>query len=185
MLPLNSLGERIVIIGPSNAGKSTLAVAISRKIGVPAYHLDQFRHLPNTNWKMRADEEFENLHNQAILKDQWIIEGNYSKLMPARLERATGAILLTSNRWLRLYRYFKRTLLNNPDRAGHLEGAQDGIKWEMIDWIAFKTKDSDQKYSRILHASQLPLVEVHLTNELRALYKDWDLQAYTRKRQRG
>jgi len=40
MLPLASLGARIVILGPSNAGKSTLAVALSHKLGVPAVHLD-------------------------------------------------------------------------------------------------------------------------------------------------
>lgn len=175
MLPLKSLGNRIVIIGPSNAGKSTLALAISEKISVPAFHLDQFRHLPNTNWQMRPDDEFKTMHDQLILNDQWIIEGNYSKLMPQRLKRATGAILLTSNRWFRLYRYFKRTLFNNNHRAGHLEGAQDGITWEMIDWIAFKTKASDQKYSQMLHASQLPLVEVRSAKELKNLYKNWNL----------
>ena len=32
MLPLHSLGERIVVLGPSNAGKSTLAVALSKNL---------------------------------------------------------------------------------------------------------------------------------------------------------
>ena len=30
--PLSALGERIMICGPSNSGKSTLAVALARKI---------------------------------------------------------------------------------------------------------------------------------------------------------
>lgn len=175
MLPLKSLGERIVIIGPSNAGKSTLSVAIAQKIAVPAIHLDQYHHLPNTNWQKRPEEEFKSLHDQAILADRWVMEGNYSQLMPQRCARATGAILLTSNRWLRLYRYFKRTLINNADRAGHLDGAQDSIKWSMIDWIIFKTKDSDKKYAQLLRATQLPLVEIYSANELNALYESWDL----------
>ncbi|MBB6259776.1 adenylate kinase family enzyme [Paenochrobactrum gallinarii] len=175
MLPLKSLGERIVIIGPSNAGKSTLAVSIAQKVNAPAIHLDQYHHLPNTNWQKRPDEEFRALHDQAILADKWVMEGNYSQLMPQRMERATGAILLTSNRWLRLYRYFKRTLINNADRAGHLQGAHDSVKRSMIDWIIFKTKDSDKKYAKLLQASRLPLVEIHSAKELNALYQTWNL----------
>jgi adenylate kinase family enzyme len=36
MLPLESLGNRIVIFGPSNSGKSTLASALSQRLGIPA-----------------------------------------------------------------------------------------------------------------------------------------------------
>jgi adenylate kinase family enzyme len=97
MLPLHSLGERIVVLGPSNAGKSTLAVAVSKKLGLPAVHLDQLQHFPQSNWQARPEAEFAALHNAAILGDRWIMEGNYSRLMPQRLARAAGAILITSN----------------------------------------------------------------------------------------
>jgi adenylate kinase family enzyme len=177
MLPLHSLGERIVVLGPSNAGKSTLAVAISKKLSLPAVHLDQLQHLPQTDWQARTEAEFAALHNAAILGDRWIMEGNYSRLMPQRLARATGAILITSNQWLRLSRYFKRTLINRSGRAGHLEGAKDSIKWEMIYWILVKTRNSDVKYSKALHESRLPTVECHTAAALNNLYKVWDLTA--------
>ena len=48
--PLSTLGRRIMVCGPSTAGKSTLAVAIGRKLGIPAMHVDLFRHLPDTDW---------------------------------------------------------------------------------------------------------------------------------------
>jgi hypothetical protein len=68
MLPFATLGERIVILGPSNAGKSTLAVALSEKLGIPAVHLDQLHHLPDTNWQPRPEAEFAALHD-AILEE--------------------------------------------------------------------------------------------------------------------
>ena len=175
MLELESLGRRIVVLGPSNAGKSTLAVALSRKLNVEAIHLDQLQHLPNTDWQVRDEAEFARLHDEAILGDQWVMEGNYSRLMPQRLARATGAILVTSSRWLRLSRYFRRTLFNRADRAGHLEGAQDSVKWGMVDWILFKTRNSAGKYSEILHNSGLPLVECHTAKALNTLYREWNL----------
>ncbi len=175
MLPLHSLGERIVVLGPSNAGKSTLAVALSKKLGFPAVHLDQLHHLPNTDWEQRPEADFAALHDAAILEEQWVIEGNYSRLMPQRFARATGAILISSNRWLRFSRYLKRTLINRSNRAGHLEGAKDSIKWEMIQWILVKTRNSGVKYAKMLQESGLLLIECHTAEALNNLYKVWDL----------
>lgn len=174
MSPLHSLGERIVVLGPSNAGKSTLVVAVSKKLDLPAVHLDQLQHLPQSNWQARPEVEFAALHDAAILGDRWIMEGNYSRLMPQRLARATGAILITSNRWLRFSRYLKRTLINS-DRAGHLEGAKDSIKWEMVQWILLKNRNSGVKYAKALHESGLPTVECHTAAALNNLYRVWDL----------
>lgn len=175
MLPLASLGKRIVIFGPSNAGKSMLAVALSEKIGLPAVHLDQLHHLPNSDWQARPEAEFAALHDAAILEECWVMEGNYSRLMSQRLARATGAILITSNRWLRFSRYLKRTLINRSDRAGHLEGARDSVKWEMIHWILVKTRNSGDKYATILHESGLPTVKCHTAKALTDLYQAWNL----------
>ena len=55
VLPLADLGRRIVINGPTTSGKSTLARAIGRKLGIRPVHLDQFSHLPATNWVPRDD----------------------------------------------------------------------------------------------------------------------------------
>ncbi|WP_246710146.1 P-loop NTPase family protein [Martelella soudanensis] len=178
MQSLESLGKRIVVLGPSNAGKSTLAVALSTKLNIPAIHLDQFQHLPNTDWQVRPEAEFARMHDAAILGERWVMEGNYSRLMPQRLARATGAVLITSSRWLRLWRYLARTSLNRSGRAGHLEGAQDSIKWEMIEWILFRTRNSATKYSEILHHSDLPIVECHTAKALNELYRRWDLPPF-------
>jgi adenylate kinase family enzyme len=175
MLPLHALGERIVVLGPSNAGKSTLAVALSKKLGFPTVHLDQLHHLPDTDWQPRPEAEFAALHDAAILGERWVVEGNYSRLMPQRLTRATGAILISSNHWLRFSRYLKRTLINRSDRAGHLEGAKDSIKWEMVHWILVKTRNSGVKYAKVLQESGLPTVECHTAAALDNLYRVWDL----------
>ncbi len=177
MITPASLGPRIAIFGPSNAGKSTLAVALSQHLNIPAIHLDQLKFIPNTDWEMRPDADFAARHETAINNDSWIIEGNYSRHIPARLERATGAILITSNRYLRLNRYLKRTLINGPDRAGHLAGAKDSIKWEMIDWILFKSPENVAKYASMIDDAGVPSITCQNTSDLNALYAAWDLPA--------
>ena len=91
LLPLDALGDRIMVLGPSNAGKSTLATALSAKLKLPIVHLDQLQHLPNTDWEPRAEDDFKALHDEAILDERWIMDGNYSRLMRKRFERATGS----------------------------------------------------------------------------------------------
>ena len=119
--PLVTLGRRIMVLGLTNAGKSTLTVALSAKLDVPAVHLDQLRHQPNTNWLERSDAEFAALHDEAILGEAWVIDGSYSKVMPQRLARATGIIVLTDSLATRYPRYFTRTLFQKT-RAGGLGG---------------------------------------------------------------
>lgn len=174
-LPLKALGQRIMILGPSNAGKSTLAAAIGAGLDLPIVHLDQFQHLPNTDWEPRPEEDFVALHDDAILEDRWVMDGNYSRLTPKRFERATGVILLTSNHWLRLGRYLKRTLIDPHARIGQLEGGKDSLKWEMVDWILFKTPRNSERYARMLAASALPSVHCKSAKDLQTLYEDWSL----------
>jgi energy-coupling factor transporter ATP-binding protein EcfA2 len=84
-MTLDELGSRICIMGPSNSGKSTLAEAIARAQGLETIHLDQLHHLPHTDWVPRTANEFAALHDAAILGARWVIEGNYSRLLPQRL----------------------------------------------------------------------------------------------------
>src|SRR5580698_5832063 len=120
---LAELGERICILGPSNSGKSTLADAVARKRGLKAIHLDQLYHLPHTDWQARPQNEFLALHDEAVRGERWVIDGNYSKCLPQRLERATGLILLDISTVASLLRYVRRTLFERA-RFGALDGGQ-------------------------------------------------------------
>jgi len=170
----SDLGPRIMICGPSNSGKSTLAVALGRKLGLPVVHLDTLQHLPGTDWVARPKHEFQRLHDAAILDDAWVMDGNYSWLMPQRLMRATGIVLIGDNRWANLRRYLWRTLFQR-DRAGNLEGARDSLKWEMVHWIVIASPESLRRYRETLPKAGLPYVEAASMRQLTALYRRWGL----------
>ncbi|WP_294331387.1 hypothetical protein [uncultured Sphingomonas sp.] len=95
---LAALGPRICILGPSGSGKSTLGVAIGRRQALPVVHLDQLHHLPGTEWVPRPAKDFLATHDPAIAADRWVMEGNYTRLLPQRLTRATGLSLLDVKR---------------------------------------------------------------------------------------
>ncbi len=172
--PLDSLGRRIAILGPSSTGKSTLAVAIGRKLGVPPVHLDQYRFAPNTDWQQRPDAEFARLHDEAIAADGWVMDGNYSKVLPQRLARATGLILTADARWASLWRYFRRTLFERY-RIGALEGGRDSIKWNMIHWILVRSPPNQRRYRQTLRSSGRQCVEVRGMSGMNRLYAAWSL----------
>ena len=174
VLPLSALGERIMVCGPSNSGKSTLAVALANKIGAEPFHVDLFRHLPDTNWVQRPDEEFHALHDAAILRERWVMDGNYSSLMPQRFARATGIILLYDSHWANFRRYLWRTLFQS-NRVGALAGNKDSLKWEMIRWILFVQPTRRERDRDRVRAVGLPLVEVNSMGELKRLYAEWGL----------
>ena len=171
---LAELGRRIVVFGPSNAGKSTLAEALSVKLSIPAVHLDQLHHTPNTDWVPRPKAEFQALQRAAIAGESWVMDGNYSALTPERLARATGAIVLDDNHWLRLGRYFRRTLFEHY-RPGNLEGNRDSIKWSMIHWVAIASRNNGARYRQMVQSSGLPHVYCGSMREVKGLYEAWGI----------
>jgi adenylate kinase family enzyme len=170
MPSLDALGERICILGPSNSGKSTLAAAIARRRGLPAVHLDRLFHLPRTDWRPRPEAEFLRLHDQAIRQPRWVMEGNYMRCLDARLERATGLILLDVSTALSLLRYVRRTWFDRH-RHGALEGNRDRVKWDMVRHIAIATPPKREAWAAIFERVDLPKVHLATTEALADFYR--------------
>jgi adenylate kinase family enzyme len=174
IIPITALGKRIMILGQTNSGKSTLAHALGVKLNIPVTHLDQLRHLPYTDWQERPDAEFKALHDTVDANETWIIDGGYSKLSPPRIARATSIIVPTDHLLRRYQRYFPRTLFER-NRIGKLEGGRDVINWKMLHWL-WHTRDSHLKYQKIAIASGLPIIFISTESELNAIYAAWNLK---------
>lgn len=174
-MTLDELGIRICIMGPSNSGKSTLAEAIARAKGLEVVHLDQLYHLPHTDWVPRAPDEFAALHDAAIAGERWVIEGNYSRLLPQRLERATGFILLDVPTMTSLYRYLRRCWFEH-NRRGALEGGRDSVKWDMIRHISIDTRANRSRYQDTIDGIHIPKLQINSTRALAAFYRSNDLR---------
>jgi adenylate kinase family enzyme len=169
-MTIDDLGPRICIMGPSNSGKSTLAAAVGRARGLTPIHLDLLYHRPNTDWEPRRYEEFKALHDEAILGDSWAMEGNYARLLPQRLERATGVILLDTSTVTSLLRYFRRSWFER-NRLGSLEGGKDSVKWEMIRHIVVTTRENRKRYAEMFDRITLSKVRLATSSELARFYQ--------------
>jgi adenylate kinase family enzyme len=172
--PLESLGQRIMVLGPTNAGKSSLTEAIALRTGIPPVHLDQLRHLPHTNWVERDDAEFKALHDAAVARDEWVMDGGYSKLMAPRLTRVTGIIVLDERLSVRVRRYLWRSIFQRR-RPGGLEGQQDSVTWKMLHWL-WASRNNGEKYGQLARQHGGPKLIIQGQSELDALYTAWGLR---------
>jgi adenylate kinase family enzyme len=171
---LDELGERVCVMGPSNSGKSTLASAIGQARGVPVIHLDQYRFLPGSQWRLRPDDEFAALHDTAVKDERWVVDGNYSKLLPPRLARATGMILLDASAGASLVRYVKRTW-GSEDRVGGLDGSTEKLNWEMFRFILTSEQVNRRRNRDVFDELDLPKIIIPNRRDLGRFYCKEDL----------
>ena len=137
-------------------------------------HLDVLYHLPGTDWEPRPSADFKLLHNEAIQERCWVMDGNYSQVLPQRLERATGLILLDISAPLSLYRYLRRSWFQST-RIGALDGGRDSVKWDMLRHIVVTSAKNRQRYAALLPTLRLPTVYLSSARQVAACYAAWDL----------
>ncbi|HEU5160830.1 MAG TPA: hypothetical protein VFU43_27785 [Streptosporangiaceae bacterium] len=67
--------RRIVVIGTSGSGKSTMAGALASLSGAPHIELDSLYHGPN--WTPAAPEVFAGRVGELAERPRWVFDGNY------------------------------------------------------------------------------------------------------------
>lgn len=84
--------SKAVIIGCPGAGKSTFARILSDKTHLPLYYLDMLWHKPD---RTTVDRKiFDKKLKEIVLKDKWIIDGNYGRTLEMRIQACEAVFLL-------------------------------------------------------------------------------------------
>ena len=102
--------SRIVILGTTGSGKTTLAKRLSHVLQIPAVELDAFRHGPN--WTETPDQVFRQQVADSLNRESWIVDGNYGVARDLIWPRATTLIWLDYS----MTRGIMRTRLWNDNR---------------------------------------------------------------------
>ena len=160
--------QRVVILGCPGSGKSTLAMALGEKTGLPVVHGDKlFWH---SGWVASTKEEIDEKLIAAAGEDRWIIDGNYTRTLPLRLERCDTVMFLDLPRWVCMLSIFKRFFANigtvRPDMP---EGCPEGLDWEFVCWVWNFKKTKRQKLHQLI--GQYPDKEVHIFHSRKQVKK--------------
>ena len=84
--------KRVVVTGCPGSGKSVLSLKLHEKTGLPLYHLDNIWWKPDRMHVTR--EEFDTVLALILSKDEWIIDGSYSRTFEPRIAACDTVILL-------------------------------------------------------------------------------------------
>lgn len=122
------------MIGSGGAGKSTFALRLGEKLGLPVIHLDREYWLagwvepPKDEWRLKALE--------LCAGDSWVMDGNYSGTLDVRLAACDTVVFLDLPRvmcaWRVLKRAYKYKGVIRPDMA---EGCPEQMTLEFLLWV--------------------------------------------------
>lgn len=108
----NKMPNKILIVGDACRGKSTLALKISKKLGIQYYSTDDYFYKIKFSQKRDRQESVENI-SKIFQNERWIVEGTTKHLIEPGLNLAEKIVHLRHKsiftQWILLIqRYFKR-----------------------------------------------------------------------------
>lgn len=138
---------RVVVVGTSGSGKTTMARRLGQALGAPPIELDAI------NWQAgwrdlntHDPEEFVRRVAEAAAAEAWVIDGNYSKVRGALWPRATHFVWLDYDRSVIMPRVIWRSLsraisgrelwagTGNTERFRAWADPEHPIRWAWDTW---------------------------------------------------
>ncbi len=132
--------QRVLVVGTSGCGKTTVAEEIARHFRLPHIELDELFWKPG--WGRSTDDEFCAKLERATAGDRWVVDGNYFYKLGGELWRRADTVV-----WLDLplpkilWRAAKRTVTQaltrkrlwsgNRERLSHLWRRGFIMRWAM------------------------------------------------------
>ena len=119
--------RRVLIIGNSGGGKSTLARRLGEKLGLAVVHLDVLFWMPG--WVEREEADFRGAVAEALAAPAWICDGNFGSTWDIRMPLADTIIWIDQPRHVCLtraiFRVFQYRSARRPDMAPGCREALD------------------------------------------------------------
>ena len=137
------IGNKILIMGGSCSGKSTLTEKLGKKLNFPVLHLDLYDPyaLPEGPGREKRKEKIQSVISDTIKSQKWIIDGIYEwYAFEERFNSADTLILLYQPAPKRIFRYIKACVLKTK-RHGRNGFSAKNFRFDHV-WYMLKKNDA-------------------------------------------
>ena len=146
--------KRILIIGCGGAGKTTLARQLGEKLDLPVVHLDRIFWSPG-NWQHMERAAFDAALERELAKESWIMDGNYDRTLPLRMQHCDAIIYLDFAMVRCMTGGLGRVIKNwGHARADMAPGCNEWFDPEMARFIWRYNRDNRQRNYRLLNEAE-------------------------------
>ena len=154
--PWQSLADcrRLIVIGTSGAGKTTLARELASLLGSPFVELDALHWDPN--WTPAPPETFRARVAAATAGERWVVDGGYSAVRDLLWPRADTLIWLDYPIRVNLWRLLRRTCRRIATRAELWNSNRESFRLDFLSrdslfvWVLKTHRRRRREYARLL-----------------------------------
>jgi adenylate kinase family enzyme len=126
--------KKVMVIGSGGSGKSTFSRKLGDITGIGVIHLDSVFWRPG--WQRTPTDEWESEVARMVLRDSWIMDGNFGGTRLIRIKACDTVILLDIPRYRCVYRIINRALrYRGMSRPGMAAGCDEKIDLEFLSWV--------------------------------------------------
>lgn len=166
--------DRVLLYGVTGSGKSTAAVAVGERLGLPVHLVDEeIGWLPG--WQERPLEEQRAIAGEIVAGERWVLDSSYGKWIDLVMPRTQVVVGLDYPRWLSLGRLLRRTTYRWAMRVemcnGNVERARQIISRDSIIVWHFRsfTRKRERMRAWVERPDGPPLLLVRRPKELEAV----------------
>ena len=161
---VSSAMERVVVVGTSCSGKTTLARQLAQGLGAPHVELDGIHWM--SGWRQRPVEEVRRMVGEAAAAERWVMDGNYRAVRDIVWGRATAVVWLNYPFRVVLWRALSRTTRRVITREELFSGNREGFRQSFLSrdsiilWAIASYWRVRREYRRILDDGDFPHLRV-------------------------
>lgn len=166
--------RRVLVVGVTGSGKTTVARAIANDLGLPHVELDELFWGPE--WVPNPDERFVRAVESALAGDEWVACGNYhARLSELTWRRADLVVWLDLPKIVSLFQLVRRTLTRIARRQALWHGNKETLRNVFFSresllawWWKVQRMEPERTLDRLKGSSQATVVRLRSRRQVTA-----------------